>query len=114
MLLAIFRDLVSKNRLFLFLTSLAFALYYHLVGGKFSTSFQVLLISTAIVTALSTFQLLYSYFSMDKGPGLLPASFVSQSFQRVFSDGNLSSQFVRARAVIDPLFGSQVRPATIL
>lgn len=66
MLLAIFRDLVSKNRLFLFLTSLAFALYYHLVGAKFSTSFQVLLISTAIVTALSTFQLLYSYFSMDR------------------------------------------------
>ena len=66
MLLAIFRDLVSKNRLFLFLTSLAFALYYHLVGGKFSTSFQILLISTAIVTALSTFQLLYSYFSMDR------------------------------------------------
>ena len=66
MLLAIFRDLVSKNRLFLFLTSLAFALYYHLVGDKFSTSFQVLLISTAIVTALSTFQLLYSYFSMDR------------------------------------------------
>ena len=66
MLLAIFRDLVSKNRLFLFLTSLAFALYYHVVGGKFSTSFQVLLISTAIVTALSTFQLLYSYFSMDR------------------------------------------------
>ena len=66
MLLAIFRDLVSKNRLFLFLTSLAFALYYHVVGGKFSTSFQVLLISTAIVTALSTFQLLYSYFLMDR------------------------------------------------
>ena len=66
MLLAIFRDLVSKNRLFLFLTSLAFALYYHLVGAKFSTSFQVFLISTAIVTALSTFQLLYSYFSMDR------------------------------------------------
>ena len=66
MLLAIFRDVVSKNRLFLFLTSLAFALYYHLVGAKFSTSFQVLLISTAIVTALSTFQLLYSYFSMDR------------------------------------------------
>ena len=66
MLLAIFRDLVSKNRLFLFLTSLAFALYYHVVGNKFSTSFQVLLISTAIVTALSTFQLLYSYFSMDR------------------------------------------------
>ena len=66
MLLAIFRDLVSKNRLFLFLTSLAFALYYHLVGAKFSTSFQVLLISMAIVTALSTFQLLYSYFSMDR------------------------------------------------
>ena len=66
MLLAIFRDLVSKNRLFLFLTSLTFALYYHLVGAKFSTSFQVLLISTAIVTALSTFQLLYSYFSMDR------------------------------------------------
>lgn len=66
MLLAMFRDLVSKNRLFLFLTSLAFALYYHLVGAKFSTSFQVLLISTAIVTALSTFQLLYSYFSMDR------------------------------------------------
>ena len=66
MLLAIFRDLVSKNRLFLFLTSVAFALYYHVVGGKFSTSFQVLLISTAIVTALSTFQLLYSYFSMDR------------------------------------------------
>lgn len=66
MLLAIFRDLVSKNRLFLFLTSLTFALYYHLVGGKFSTSFQVLLISTAIVTALSTFQLLYSYFSTDR------------------------------------------------
>ena len=66
MLLAIFKDLVSKNRLFLFLTSLAFALYYHLVGAKFSTSFQVLLISTAIVTALSTFQLLYSYFSMDR------------------------------------------------
>ena len=66
MLLAIFRDLVSKNRLFLFLTSLAFALYYHLVGAKFSTSFQILLISTAIVTALSTFQLLYSYFSMDR------------------------------------------------
>ncbi|MFC3920063.1 hypothetical protein [Streptococcus lactarius] len=66
MLLAIFRDLVSKNRLFLFLTSLAFALYYHLVGAKFSTSFQVLLISTAIVTALSTFQLLYSYFSMNR------------------------------------------------
>lgn len=66
MLLAIFRDLVSKNRLFLFLTSLSFALYYHLVGAKFSTSFQVLLISTAIVTALSTFQLLYSYFSMDR------------------------------------------------
>ena len=64
MLLAIFRDLVSKNRLFLFLTSLAFALYYHVVGAKFSTSFQVLLISTAI--ALSTFQLLYSYFSMDR------------------------------------------------
>ena len=52
MLLAIFRDVVSKNRLFLFLTSLAFALYYYLVGAKFSTSFQVLLISTAIVTAL--------------------------------------------------------------
>ena len=50
----------------MFLTSLAFALYYHVVGGKFSTSFQVLLISTAIVTALSTFQLLYSYFSMDR------------------------------------------------
>ena len=66
MLLAIFRDLVSKNRLFLFLTSLAFALYYHVVGNKFSTSFQVLLISTAIVTALSTFQLMYSYFSMDR------------------------------------------------
>lgn len=66
MLLAIFRDVVSKNRLFLFLTSLAFALYYYLVGAKFSTSFQVLLISTAIVTALSTFQLLYSYFSMDR------------------------------------------------
>ena len=66
MLLAIFRDLVSKNRLFLFLTSLAFALYYHLVGDKFSTSFQVLLISTAIVSALSTFQLLYSYFSMER------------------------------------------------
>ena len=66
MLLAIFRDLVSKNRFFLFLTSLAFALYYHLVGAKFSTSFQVLFISTAIVTALSTFQLLYSYFSMDR------------------------------------------------
>ena len=80
MLLAIFRDLVSKNRLFLFLTSLAFALYYHLVGAKFSTSFQVLLISTAIVTALSTFQLLYSYFFDGQGPGLLPASFVSQSF----------------------------------
>ena len=66
MILAIFRDVVSKNRLFLFLTSLAFALYYHLVGAKFSTSFQVLLISTAIVTALSTFQLLYSYFSMER------------------------------------------------
>ena len=61
MLLAIFRDLVSKNRLFLFLTS-----------------------------------------------------FVSQLFQRFFSDGNLSSKFIRARAVIDPLFGSQVKPATIL
>ena len=110
MLLAIFRDLVSKNRLFLFLTSLAFDLYYHLVGAKFSTSFQVLLISTAIVTALSTFQLLFD----GQGPGLLPTSFVSQSFQRVFSDGNLSSQFTRARAVIDPLFRSQVRSATIL
>ena len=66
MLLAIFRDLVSKNRLFLFLVSLVFALYYHVVGNKFSTSFQVLLISTAIVTALSTFQLLYSYFSIDR------------------------------------------------
>ena len=114
MLLAIFRDLVSKNRLFLFLTSLAFALYYHLVGAKFSTSFQVLLISTAIVTALSTFQLLYSYFSMDRVQAYYQLPLSLNRFKGSFLDGNLSSQFTRARAVIDPLFRSQVRPATIL
>ena len=113
MLLAIFRDLVSKNRLFLFLTSLAFALYYHLVGAKFSTSFQVLLISTAIVTALSTFQLLYSYFSMDRVQAYYQLPLSLNHFKG-FSCGNLSSQFTRACAVIDPLFRSQVRPATIL
>ena len=114
MLLAIFRDLVSKNRLFLFLTSLAFALYYHLVGAKFSTSFQVLLISTAIVTALSTFQLLYSYFSMDRVQAYYQLPLSLNRFKGSFLTVTFLLNLFGACAVIDPLFRSQVRPATIL
>ena len=114
MLLAIFRDLVSKNRLFLFLTSLAFALYYHLVGGQIFYELSSLIDQYGYCHCSINLSIVVFLLFDGQGPGLLPASVVSQSFQRFFSDGNLSSQFVRARAVIDPLFWSQVRPGTIL
>ena len=114
MLLAIFRDLVSKNRLFLFLTSLAFALYYHVVGGKIFYELSSLVDQYGYCYCSINLSIALFLLFDGQGPGLLPTSFVSQSFQRVFSDGNLSSQVTRARAVIDPLFRSQVRPATIL
>lgn len=69
MLLAIFRDIFSKNRLYLFLFSLSILLYYKYVRVEFSTDFRILMLSTFIVTALSTFQLLYSYFLTDRMEG---------------------------------------------
>lgn len=69
MLLAIFRDIFSKNRLYLFLFSLSILLYYKYVRVEFSTNFRILMLSTFIVTALSTFQLLYSYFLTDRMEG---------------------------------------------
>lgn len=69
MLLAIFRDIFSKNRLFFYLFSLILAIYFKCVGAEFSSEFRILLLSTLIVTTLSTFQLLYSYFSADRMEG---------------------------------------------
>ena len=69
MLLAIFRDIFSKNRLYLFLFSLSLLLYYKYVRVEFSTNFRILMLSTFIVTALSTFQLLYSCFLTDRMEG---------------------------------------------
>ena len=66
MLLAIFRDFGIQKSALLVLDFLSLCSLLPSCWGQIFFEFQVLLISTAIVTALSTFQLLYSYFSMER------------------------------------------------
>lgn len=108
MLLAIFRDVVSKNRIlfsnFLSLCSLlpsCCKIFYKLssLADQYGYCY------------CSQHQLLYSYFSLERSRPQL------RCLSIVYEGSFLTVTFfsvTRARAVIDPSFRSQVRPATIL